>query len=35
MSDDLVDDIGLWCVERYGVVAYVLRGVEDAVGQVP
>ena len=18
MSDDLVDDIGLWCVERYG-----------------
>src|SRR5215213_5874191 len=30
---DLVDDIGLWRIERYRVVPNVLGGVEDAVGQ--
>src|SRR4029453_667103 len=33
VADDFVDDVGLGCVERYGGVSNVLRGVEGAVGQ--
>ena len=33
VADDFMDDVGLWCVERYGVVPNVLRGVENPVRQ--
>src|SRR5215208_1861902 len=33
VADDLMDDVGLWRVERHRVMANVLRGVENAVGQ--
>jgi hypothetical protein len=33
VADNLMDDIRLWCVERYGVVPNVLRGMENPVRQ--
>jgi hypothetical protein len=35
VADHLVDEVGLGRVERTGVVADVLRGVKDAVGERP